>query len=177
MLCSNVVSRFNSNNTSPPPCDGTRQSGRSSRQVFLFLFAWSAVPWFGGLNLPKSRRHPGRYRCRLALLHGFDSFSRNLPRHFIHSMCAISFSFLFSPAGNATDIENHWLVVFRRFYLNHSLGACCIICAIAIKNTGRHFARDFLLVTPSLYRIEYLTSTFFCLIWFVFFGRTKRNPC
>jgi hypothetical protein len=72
------------------------------------------------------------------------------------------FFFFFAPAGNATDIENHWLVVFRRFYLNHSLGACCIICLCDCdKKHGRHFARDFLLVTPSLYRIEYLTSTFF----------------
>jgi hypothetical protein len=33
------------------------------------------------------------------------------------------------------------------------------------KKHGRHFARDFLLVTPSLYRIEYLTSTFFCFTY------------
>jgi hypothetical protein len=33
------------------------------------------------------------------------------------------------------------------------------------KKHGRHFARDFLLATPSLYRIEYLTSTFFCFTY------------
>lgn len=145
MLCSNVVSRFNSNNTSPPPkktnkwreCDGTRQSGRSSRQVFLFFLF--CVERCRGRGLKSAKVSPPSRPLSLSV--GSSSrlwffFPESSTPFYPFNVCNFFFfSFVFPPAGNATDIENHWLVVFRRFYLNHSLGACCIICAIAIKNT------------------------------------------
>lgn len=118
-------------------CDRTRQSGRSSRQVFLFFLF--CVERCRGRGLKSAKVSPPSGPLSLS----FGSSSRLwffFPGifHAILSIQCVQFLFLFfyfTPAGNATDIENHWLVVFRRFYLNHSLGACCIICAIAIKNT------------------------------------------
>ena len=139
---------------------------------FSFFFLRGAVPW-QGVEICQSL---AAIRAAIVVVWLFFTalilFSRNLPRHFIHSMCAISFSFfLFYPRWKCDRYRKPLARRFSAILFESFIGRVLYNLRDCDKKHGRHFARDFLLVTPSLYRIEYLTSTFFC------FTCTKRNPC
>lgn len=77
-------------------------------------------------------------------------------------MCNFFFFFLISPRWKCDRYRKPLARRFSAILFESFIGRVLLynLCDCDKKH-GRHFARDFLLVTPSLYRIEYLTSTFF----------------